>query len=317
MAGTDKASTEETPAVDAPAEATTEEAFDDAFDEFVSADPPPDTGRTEDTQQAEAEASAETTDDDATSGEESSDETEEAAASDDAAAEDIWKDATPAQRAAFEAAQHENRSHRGRTSALDRKLNATSAATPHQAPSPEDVEKWEQFKAEYPEVAGPMEQRFESRLTRLETENAELRTQVTGITDDQIQDAINDQEALLGQRHPDWEQLTASDDFSTWLPNQPRYVQEGFARNGKAIVDGQEAASLINLFKVDHPAAAGNDPSDAGDTPAKDTTNTGMDSRRQRRLKSAVTAESGQAGPGAGPPEGDFDAAFDHFANQP
>ncbi len=30
-----------------------------------------------------------------------------------------------------------------------------------------------------------------------------------------------------------------------------------------------------------------------------------------------LTTESGQAGPGAGPPEGDFDAAFDHFAKQP
>ncbi len=149
-------------------------------------------------------------------------------------------------------------------------------------------------------------------MTKLETENADLRGQVTGITDGQLQDAIDNEEALLVQRHPDWKQLTESEDFSAWLQDQPRYVQEGFVRNGTAIVDGQEAASLIDLFKgVQAPVEGDNAAPKDTEIPS------GQAKRRQRRLKSAVTTESGQAGPGAGPPEGDFDAAFDHFARQP
>ena len=148
-------------------------------------------------------------------------------------------------------------------------------------------------------------------MAKLEAENTDLRGRVTGITDAQTRDATNTEEALLVQRHPDWEQLTTSEAFNAWFPGQPRYVQEGFARNGTAIVDGQEAASLIDLFK-DSQA-----PSAEGTKPTKDTTTHGKATRRQRRLESAVQTESGQAGPGAGPPEGDFDASWDHFAALP
>lgn len=296
-----------------------EEEFAEAFEEFaskddtVTADAP--AKGPDDDDKAGAPAPADKTEDQPASGEKPPD-TDKAAPADGAAdTQDIWADATPEQRAAFEAAQQENRSHRGRASAIARQQAASKTAADKAADTPatpETDEDWEQFKSEYPEVAGPLEQRYEKRIAKVEAENAQLRGQVSGITDDQLQDAINTEEALLVQRHPDWEQLTASEDFTAWLPGQPRYVQEGFARNGSVIVDGQEAASLIDLFKDDHPATP-----QPGDKPAKDTTNDGKGKRRARRLESAVSTESGQAGPGAGPPEGDFDAAFDHFASQP
>lgn len=307
---------------------TAEEAFAEAFDEFaaqddtVTADPAAPDGaakgaEADDKAGAEAPA-ADKTEAKPASGEKPPD-TDEAAPKGAAETDDIWADASPEQKAAFEAAQQENRSHRGRASALARQQTALKALPPaadeaaDATRTAEDAENWEKFKDEYPEVAGPMETRFEKRLATLEAENANLKSQVTGITDGQLQDAINDEEALLVQRHPDWEQLTASKDFAAWLPGQPRYVQEGFARNGSVIADGQEAASLIDLFKDDHPV-----PPQPGDKkPAKETTNQGKATRRARRLESAVSTESGQAGPGAGPPEGDFDAAFDHFAAQP
>jgi len=317
MAGTDTASTEATAPVEAtpPAEKTNEEAFEEAFDEFAAVDDtdtgdPPAEGRKDD-------------EDKPAPGEESPDADEAAADEPAAAPEDIWADATPEQKAAFEASKHENQSHRTRASAQNRKIAELMSAPesaaepaadkdPDTAATPETDEDWEKFKSEYPEVAAPMEQRFETRLGKLEAENADLRGQVTGITDGQLQDAIDNEEALLVQRHPDWKQLTASDDFDAWVRDQPRYVQEGFARNGTAIVDGQEAASLIDLFK-DVQA-----PVEGSAAPPKDTEKpSGKATRRQRRLESAVTTESGQAGPGAGPPEGDFDAAFDHFARQP
>ncbi len=316
--------TTELPATPEQTAEANEEDFEAAFEEFAAEDDAvttaaSDPGPEDEGQKAGAAAPAETTDGQAASGEESPG--VEGAAPDGAAApEDIWADASPEQKAAFEASKHENQSHRTRASAQNRKIAELmsapeSAAEPaaDTAATPETDEGWEQFKSDYPEVAAPMEKRFEARMAKLEAENTDLRGRVTGITDAQTQGAIDNEEALLAQRHPDWEQLTASEDFATWLPDQPRYVQEGFARNGTAIVDGQEAASLIDLFKGNAPEP---DPSkEPGPEPAsKDTTTQGKATRRQRRLESAVQTESGQAGPGAGPPEGDFDAAFDHFA---
>ncbi len=287
-----------------------EEEFEAAFDEFAAED---DTATA--TPAAEVrEATDEKTGDEATPGEESpGDASDEAASGGAAEPENIWADATPEQRAAFEAAQQENRSHRGRASRLDRLEAASRAPTPAAAPAadaatPETDENWEQFKTEYPEVAAPMEQRFDTRMAKLEAENADLRGQVNGITDAHLQDAIESEEALLVQRHPDWRQLTATEDFHNWRAQQPRYVQEGFARNGNVIVDGHEAASLLDMF-------TGGATPDA--KPSETTATSGKVTRRERRLKSAVQTESGQAGPGAGPPEGDFDAAFDHFAALP
>ncbi len=326
MTGTDTASTEATAPVEAtpPAEETNEEAFAAAFDEFAAVDDteaatPPAEGR-EDGDQASAGAPAEKTEEAPASGEQSPD-NDDASTDDAAEPPDIWADASPEQRAAFEAAQHENASNRTRASAQNRKIAALMAApkpaaepAADRAATPETDEGWEQFKSDYPEVAAPMEKRFESRMAKLEAENTDLRGQVTGIADARQQDAIDSEEALLVQRHPDWEQLSVSEAFNEWLPQQPRYVQEGFARNGTAIVDGQEAASLIDLFKGD---SAPPGPSSEGSKPPEATATNGKATRRQRRLESAVQTESGQAGPGAGPPEGDFDAAFDHFAAQP
>ena len=311
MAGKDKATEVETPVEATPADETKEE-FDEAFEEFAAEDEPAAPAPGQEVLESEPEPEPEP--EPAAPGEESPDDATPEAAPEGAAV-DIWADATTEQKAAFEAAQQTNRSNKGRLSAQDRKIiqlttapaPAAPAAEPAAEETSEEKEEWETFKTEYPEVAGPVEKRYGAEISALKTENANLRGQVTGITDNQLQDAINDQEAVLADRHPDWEKLTKTPEFSAWLPNQPRYVQEGFVRNGTAIVDGQEAASLIDLFR----------PPPVGAAAAAETEPSGKAKRRQRRLESAVTTESGQAGPGAGPAEGDFDAAFDHFAALP
>lgn len=320
-----------------------EEAFAAAFDEFAATDDTtttaealPAEGLEDDKAGAAVVAPAtDSADDKAASGDAPSDadakDPPAEAAPDGAAEKDIWADATPEQKAAFEAAQHENKSHKNRASAQNRKINQLMSApkpaaqpAAEQPATPETAENWEQFKTEYPEVAGPLAERMDRQdkeMAALRSENANLLGQVTGISDARTQDSINAEEAVLAQRHPDWEQFTASAEFIAWLPNQPRYVQEGLARNGAAIVDGEEAASLLDLFRDDHAAPETPETPETpkpAETPATDTTTTnGKATRRERRLESAVSTESGQAGPGAGPPEGDFDTAFDHFAKQP
>lgn len=301
-----------------------EDAFDEHFDEFAKKDETDAADATtappieDDVDKAAAPAE--------TAGK--PDEEPAPAAAGESTKKDIWADATPEQKAAFEAADHENASHRTRASAQNRKITELMAASkpaaePAAAPAADPAatketdEKWAQFKEDYPEVAGPLADRMDRQdkeIAGLRGENENLRGQVTGITDAQAQASTNTEEAMLEQRHPEWEKLTASEEFVAWLPDQPRYVQEGFVRNGNTIIDGQEAADLMDLFTNSQEPAA--QTPEAGAKPATDTNN-GKATRRQRRLESAVSTEPGQAGPGAGPPEGDFDAAFDHFARQP
>ena len=229
----------------------------------------------------------------------SSDAGDEAAPKDAAKDDDIWADATPEQRAAHEAALQENKSHRGRASAEDRRrhaddLQAKKAIAERAAKepaTPETAEDYEQFKTEYPEVAGPVEARF----ARLEAENAELRSRVTNLDATQLSAAIDSEEALLEQRHPEWRTFTASKEFSDWLTEQPRYIQEGLARNGDAIVDGLEAASLLDMFTGPTNDPASETPTEGNPAP-KGTGKNGIDSRRQRRLQSAVTTQGGKPG---------------------
>ncbi len=288
---------------------TSEEEFADAFEEFAAGDD----GETENEGEGPPQEAAH------------EDEEGEAAPQEGAAEQpDIWADATPEQRAAFEAAQHENSSNRERVQAQNRKISdllsqpgAAQPAAPVSKPAtteegdPVANEEWEKFEEEYPEVAGPISKRYGNELAELKAENAKLRGEVSGINHIQRQEAIDTEEAVLLDRHPDWKAETSTPEFSEWLPNQPRYVQDGFQRNGDTISDGDEAASLMDLFKADMAPPAGQAPAEPRKEP------TGKAKRRAARLTSAVSTESGQAGPGAGPPEGDFDSAFEHYAAQP
>jgi hypothetical protein len=137
-----------------------------AFDEFAADDTgtdavtPPAEGRAED-DKADAAASAETTDQAAADDDKSDDPADAAAPKDAAETADIWADATPEQKAAFEAADHENQSHRTRASAQNRKIaqlmpappSAADKAAEPTAPAGTD-EDWERFKDLYREMKG-------------------------------------------------------------------------------------------------------------------------------------------------------------------
>ena len=314
MAGTEATPTDAGASVDAPTSADDDaKEFDAAFEEFAAVDdtetaPPPDPAE----KPADAPAPAE--------GSEEPAKIEDPPAAPEGAAADIWADATPEQRAAFEAAQQENRSHRGRASFLDIQQAQIAAKQPAAAPAagpdaaPATDEQFTNFESEYPEVAGPIKARYDAQLDAQAGQIAALEQRISGISDVQVQEAIGDQIALLEQRHPTWNALTSTPEFETWVNAQPRFVQEGFVRNGETVVDGEEAARLMDLYVDQQPAP---DPAAGSPEPAAEDTTSGKATRRQRRLDSAVTTESAQAGPGAGPPEGDFDAAFDHFARLP
>jgi len=102
----------------------------------------------------------------------------------------------------------------------------------------------------------------------------------------------------LAQEHPDWEEVTASNEYQQWIANAPPSIQKVAAESE----DAADAAYILSSFK----AATGQ--SQASDE---------LKQRRQRQLQQARTVQSrsGQQR-GMEPPADDGDAAFDFFASK-
>ena len=271
---------------------------------------------------------------------------EEAAGTGDGAAAsdaDIWENATPAQKAAFLAAQttaeratQQYRSSQGRANALQRQLDsATTAAAPKgdaadAAPGAtegaQDAEglfgsdDWTSFQDEYPEVAAPIK----GVIGKLVGETETLKTRVGGISARAQNVDMAAETVIVMDAHPDYDQIAKSDAFELWFGAQPAYVQEGIRRNADAIVDGTEVADIVARFKEDpttgySPGAAGNaDAADKGNGKGgntdQETGESAIGERRKRQLEGAHSPSStGPAPVRDGVDETDEQALWDGF----
>ena len=160
-----------------------------------------------------------------------------------------------------------------------------------------------QLQEDYPEVAGPLLNEIEALKAKL----TQLSAPVETLAQQQQRAAIEAQENLLTQQHPDWPTVARDDRFFGWLEGQPQAIKDAMQRNFNAIVDGQEAALVIGKFKADLGIAA--KPS----APDVKPTSLTAHERRQRQLQSGRDA-GGKTGPSVttGIPD-DFDAAVDVF----
>lgn len=266
-------------------------------------------------------------DDKGASADDKESESQQASDSDQTQGDDLFANATPEQRAAYEEAQaklkalkHAERSNRGRISALQRQIqdfNRSSQGSQQDAgqasrgqqqgdddraegsePGADNFlssDDWQSFKQEYPEVAGPMEkvlQQQQQTVTRLQKE-------LSAIGDDRRQDALTEQTTLLAEEHPDWDQVVAEDSFPEWLEQQPRHIQEAALRNSEEIVDAAEAADVVGRFKQHRENGAGGQATPSQETPPAGRAggSPNQQARRQRQLESASTARA--RGPGA------------------
>lgn len=241
---------------------------------------------------------------------------------------DVWADAKPEQRAAYEAAQkeldrlkHADQSNRGRLSAMQRQLNNLQKGTAQAATSVAanvkhqqqvngflDSDGWKAFVAEYPEVAQPLN----SVIGGMQEQLVRMRAELDSVGQERRVNAIVRQEEMLDEQHSDWREVAATPDFLNWLEEQPVYVQEAAARNGMEIMDAREAADIIGRFK----ATRSNGQSTANDS--QKSSGTGIDrplsGRRQRQLDSARTAPARKPSLASGIPEdGDPEQLWKQF----
>lgn len=182
--------------------------------------------------------------------------------------DDVWANAPAELREAHQAALRDSdlkyRSAASRQSALDRKLreqqaeierlkagmsNTQSNGEAGQATSQSDDEfakQMQDFREDFPDHAW-----MADRLEAQDKAIAKL-SQSTGVFEQQqAQTFVAQQQAVLAEAHPDWEQLAGDERFAGWLEDQPTALREAFRRNEAQIVDGKDAAFVLTHFKRD------------------------------------------------------------------
>lgn len=221
----------------------------------------------------------------------------------DTASDDVdWGALPPAAKAAYDRAQQQVQSLKGRQSSLDRQLHAFRSQTAQpprdgdqgqgtQPAAPAiDAEKLKALREDYPEIAGPL-------LDVIEDLQGKVTSQ--GATVARVQEADTEafyaaQVGSLTELMPDWQTWGQDPRIDDWLATQPRHIREAAARNSEFIVDASEAHDVIARFKAAHPSAAAPTP----------------DPKRQRQMDAGRDAATKQPAAATGVPD-DFDAAFD------
>ncbi|WP_022727229.1 hypothetical protein [Fodinicurvata sediminis] len=320
-----------------------------ASDDAGEGSPPPDEGRAEDAGDEWSAADAESAQDRDNDSASDNGQAPDGNASGEAETGDtqqndteLWANATPEQRAAFEAAQqekerlqHQLRSNSGRISALQRQLNEIQAAQANpqqQAASSEAAgqqgqgegqegegqedgflasEDWQSFREEYPEVAAPLEKVVGNLQAEITRQNKEL----SAIGQERRQSALEEQADLLSEAHPDWQEVTSNQAFVDWLNDQPRHIREAAYRNGQDIVDAEEAADVVGRFKAQQQSQGGGPTQQAAPrSNGQGSGNNKLAGKRQRQLESASATRSRGPGPATGIPEdGDPEQIWKQF----
>ena len=122
---------------------------------------------------------------------------------------------------------------------FERRLEKESIIPPK---SDEDIEQWAK---EYPDVAGIVETIAAKKAQEMFSK-AEARMQEF----DKIQTEAErtKAETVIRKSHEDFDDLRASDEFHTWVDEQPKWVQDALYENSDVPAS---VVRVIDLFKVD------------------------------------------------------------------
>jgi hypothetical protein len=243
----------------------------------------------------------------------------------DQSTSDIWANAPAEYREAYEAFKRDSdyrlSATKGRLSAADREL-ARLRSEQNRQPGiqqqqdggkssnendPFNPEKLAQLREEYGDVAGPLVDAVEA----LKGDVDQLRRPVAEMEQGQHMARYQEQVDTLAIKHPDWETAFRHGGFAGWYEQQPQFIRQAIERNANEIVDGQEAALVLDLFKQS--IGAGQQPPLRQE---QNDTNARLSDRRARQLDAGRDAASrGGQSAAAGVPD-DFDTAMEAYAAQ-
>lgn len=243
-------------------------------------------------------------------------------------APDHWANATPEQRAEYEAAkawENKYKSEQGKVPYLQRELTrvtseiaelkAKSSAPAKGTPPSDDKapkslkesDRFKQLAEDYPDLVGPLLEEMES----LKQHTKETKGSVDALAAERMQRDLVANETYLTSQIPNWQGLIQSqDEFKAWISTKSRAFQQMAAVNAEAIVDAQAAVDVLGAYQA-HLHAKAADVSTASSAP------TNLAARREAQLKGAkapATNRSPSPTVSASGTGDEQDALFNEFA---
>ena len=238
--------------------------------------------------------------------------------------DDIWSSADPALREAHErairderlraegirgrqsAADRENAQLRKRLAELDQGTGSGRKPEEEQEPGADGTKPDRQkilndLREEYPDLGGPILDEMADLRERL----GRLEEPVGAMQQRDQESALEQQAALVLEKHPDWVDIRTDERLAGWAQSQPRAVLEAMSRNGEHIVDGNEVAWVVDLFKRDMGIGSQSAPNPQPQP----------HQQRRERQKQAGRDAQGRSGPpvATGIPKDDVDAAITYL----
>ena len=124
-------------------------------------------------------------------------------------------------------------------------LQASASEQVASAPPPKTAEELESFKEKYPDLYETVETvahlRTEQQTEALKAKLAILEEREAGITRKEAEEGLR-------SKHPDFDELRASDEFHTWAEAQPRQIQDWIYNNPDNVT---LAIKAIDLYKLE------------------------------------------------------------------
>lgn len=138
--------------------------------------------------------------------------------------------------------QEKEREWKEKLEALEAKIQQLESSKPTQEFAPEDIENWVKTN---PQIA--------AMIKTLAAEEAEEKFKAASIELDSIreekaQTARERAKQQILKKHPDFEDITAEDDFHDWAESQPQVVQDALYKNAN---DAASVIRALDLYKMD------------------------------------------------------------------
>lgn len=233
--------------------------------------------------------------------------------------DDIWKDAPPAAREAYDKLQrekkqleHETKSYEGRAAARQSRIAELTAQIEamKSKPNADEGNPLESIASEYPELSAPIAKVVENITSRQDKAEAAQLSRLEAEKAKEIDAYVNEvrvQTDALKSEHPDYLDVIQKnvDAFRAWVDDQPKRIRETVARNANDIVDAKATAEVIAAFKAHlNPPAPEPEPKPSPNA-----------SRRERQIGASASPGGTMRKPVVSgiPEEGDPQAIWDQF----
>jgi hypothetical protein len=139
-------------------------------------------------------------------------------------------------------AQQKEQDMRNQIRQLEEQL---SSATKEGIKLPKSDEEISEWSKQYPDVAKIVETIATKKAQELDSS---IEKRLQNIAEREIESNRQRAEVELLQLHPDFDEIRNSEDFHSWVQEQPTWIQKALYENDN---DAKAAARAIDLYKID------------------------------------------------------------------